>query len=184
MSTRRGLLVTALFLGLGLASHSPGGPNTSAPAAPAAAEWANDLTPIGPAHWIYERAAHLLERAGFGGTPDEIHKLAAMTPKQAVDYLVDYEAIDDSKLPPFEPSGIYPHGHRLAPLQQLLPGLRTSGKALGVETKKTGDLPDQPVVDEFYTLLISEHWEMRRAGWWWSTAQWPCRPQPIQALVP
>ena len=48
-------------------------------------EWANDLSPIAAADWNGERAAHLLERAGFGGTPEEIARLAAMTPQQAVD---------------------------------------------------------------------------------------------------
>ena len=33
------------------------------------AAWQNDLTPIGPSDWNYDFAAHLLERAGFGGTP-------------------------------------------------------------------------------------------------------------------
>ena len=43
------------------------------------------------------RAAHLLERAGFGGTPEEIARLAAMTPRQAVDsprrFRIDRRAI-------------------------------------------------------------------------------------------
>lgn len=46
--------------------------------------WVDDLTPIGEADWSYQRAAHLLERAGFGGTPGEIGRLAAMTPEEAV----------------------------------------------------------------------------------------------------
>ena len=32
----------------------------------APAEWTNDLSPIAAADWNYARAAHLLERAGFG----------------------------------------------------------------------------------------------------------------------
>src|ERR1700693_60184 len=73
--------------------------------------WANDLTPITDEEWTHPRVAHLLERAGFGGTPEEIALLASMTPAEAVNRLVDYEAIDDSKLPPYEMSPIYPHGH-------------------------------------------------------------------------
>src|SRR6266849_1346890 len=69
------------------------------------ASWADDLAPIGPAEWSYERAAHLLERAGFGGTPEEIRRLAAMTPAEAVRHLVRYQAIDNSQLLPFEHSG-------------------------------------------------------------------------------
>ena len=60
--------------------------------------------------WTYDRAAHLIERAGFGETPDEIARLAAMTPKDAVDRLVDYESIDNSSLKPFDESGIWDPG--------------------------------------------------------------------------
>jgi len=42
-----------------------------------AAEWAGGLTPIGTQDWNAARAAHLLERAGFGGTPEEIALYAA-----------------------------------------------------------------------------------------------------------
>ena len=38
-------------------------------------QWQNDLTPIGASDWNYDLAAHLLERAGFGGTPEEIQAL-------------------------------------------------------------------------------------------------------------
>ena len=36
------------------------------------ARWVDNLEPIGPGDWNYDFAAHLLERAGFGGTPKEI----------------------------------------------------------------------------------------------------------------
>ena len=53
-------------------------------AAAPAADWTDDLSPIAPADWNAARAAHLLERAGFGGTPQDVAKLAAMTPQRAV----------------------------------------------------------------------------------------------------
>ena len=59
--------------------------SSAAPLAAGPAAWTNDLSPITPADWSYERARHLLERAGFGGTPDDVARLAAMTPRQAVD---------------------------------------------------------------------------------------------------
>ena len=68
--------------------------------------WVNDLSPIARGDWNDDRAAHLIERAGFGGTPEEIERLAAMTPPQAVDWLVDYEAIDNSILEPFDESAL------------------------------------------------------------------------------
>lgn len=84
-------------------AQRPAGPTASRPTV-ASAMWVGDLSPIGPADWGYDRASYLLDRAGFGGTPEEIQRLAAMTPEQAVAYLVDYEAIDNSRLPAFEHS--------------------------------------------------------------------------------
>ncbi len=74
------------------------------------AAWQNDLTPIAASDWNYEFAAHLLERAGFGGTPDEIQALAKMTPAQAVARLVRFEGAAASHLPPFDHSGIHDPG--------------------------------------------------------------------------
>ena len=75
-------------------------------AGPGPAGWAGDLSPLGKSEWSYARAGHLLERAGFGGTPEEIARLAAMTPQQAVDSLVEFSRIPN-ELPPFQESGIF-----------------------------------------------------------------------------
>ena len=53
--------------------------------------WIGDLAPISEADWSPSRAAHLLERAGFGGTPEDVAKLAAMTPDAAVRHLVYFQ---------------------------------------------------------------------------------------------
>lgn len=53
------------------------------------------LKPLPAAKWTYTTAAHLLNRAGFGGTPSEIEKLRRLGPEKAVDFLVDYEKIPD-----------------------------------------------------------------------------------------
>ena len=45
--------------------------------------------------WNYETAAHLLNRAGFGGPPAVIQKLADLGPDKAVSSLLDYENIPD-----------------------------------------------------------------------------------------
>jgi uncharacterized protein (DUF1800 family) len=45
--------------------------------------------------WNYTAAAHLLNRAGFGGTPDAIQQLADLGRDGAVDTLVNYESIPD-----------------------------------------------------------------------------------------
>src|SRR5579859_4857310 len=75
---------------------------------PGPASWVGDLAPIGPADWNYDRASYLLERAGFGGTPEEIQALAAMSPHEAVRSLVYYQNVQDVALPPFHESGIFP----------------------------------------------------------------------------
>ena len=48
------------------------------------------LQPLSPDAWDYAKARHLLVRAGFGGTPQEVEKLCAMGLYKAVDYLVDF----------------------------------------------------------------------------------------------
>ncbi|HEY1251534.1 MAG TPA: DUF1800 domain-containing protein [Thermoanaerobaculia bacterium] len=47
-------------------------------------------------NWTRDAAAHLLRRAGFGGTPAEIDALFARGHEGAVAYLVDYDAVDVS----------------------------------------------------------------------------------------
>jgi uncharacterized protein (DUF1800 family) len=54
------------------------------------------LEPLEPARWNYTAAAHLLNRAGFGGPPDQIEKIAALPPEQAVSQLLDYDRIPDN----------------------------------------------------------------------------------------
>ena len=54
------------------------------------------LSPLPASKWNYDTAAHLLNRAGFGGTPEEVEKLAAMPHADAVAYFVDFEKIPDT----------------------------------------------------------------------------------------
>jgi uncharacterized protein (DUF1800 family) len=53
------------------------------------------LKPLSNSHWNFATAAHLLNRAGFGGPPAEIEKLLALGPEKAVSHFVDYETIAD-----------------------------------------------------------------------------------------
>ncbi len=45
--------------------------------------------------WDYAAAAHLLNRAGFGGPPAEIERLFKLGHERAVAHLVDYESTPD-----------------------------------------------------------------------------------------
>jgi uncharacterized protein (DUF1800 family) len=49
------------------------------------------LRPLPNERWNYETAAHLLNRAGFGGPPEEIQRLTALGLEGAVSALLDYE---------------------------------------------------------------------------------------------
>jgi hypothetical protein len=139
-------------------------------AGPGPANWAGDLTPIGPDDWSYDRAAHLLERAGFGGTPEEIRALAQMTPEQAVRHLVDYRSVDNSHLKPFDESPIWDPG--LDPFPVSRPATteqaKANGEALGVEVKPAGNRPMQPVVNKFFYWLRASRLETNRTAYWWA----------------
>ena len=47
------------------------------------------LAPISAKRWDFKTAAHLLNRAGFGGTPVDIQRLVNLGPAGAVAALVD-----------------------------------------------------------------------------------------------
>ena len=133
-----------LFVLTVLACLAPAGLSAAEPAS-----WANDLAPIEGKDWNAHRAAHLLERAGFGGTPGEVARLAKMTPAEAVESLVEYQKVDDTGWPAFEPSGIYPNGHKLVGLDQVVVGGLLTGKAYGVTATQPGKLKYQPTVNEW-----------------------------------
>ncbi|MDB6064427.1 MAG: hypothetical protein JWR26_635 [Pedosphaera sp.] len=58
------------------------------------------LKPIDKERWNFTTAAHLLNRAGFGGTPAEIEHLASLGPQQAVLSLVEFDKNPDSTANP------------------------------------------------------------------------------------
>lgn len=71
---------------------------------PAAARTDADgpLSPIPEEAWTVEAAGHLLARAGFGGTPDEVRALHALGLEGAVDALVHYRDRPFPDMPVFE----------------------------------------------------------------------------------
>src|SRR5215467_5345181 len=48
--------------------------------------------------WNERTVAHLLRRAGFGATQEDIKFYLGMGQKGAVDYLINFESIDDSEV--------------------------------------------------------------------------------------
>ena len=58
------------------------------------------LTPLNPKDWDEAKARHLLVRAGFGGTPQEVRKaVSAMGPYKAVDHLVQFHKLPAANAP-------------------------------------------------------------------------------------
>ena len=149
----------SLVQGFGRVVRSSAGP----------AAWADDLSPIADSDWSYDFAAHLLERAGFGGTPEEVARLAAMTPAQAVAHLVDYKSVPND-LAPFDPSGVWDPGLRNFPPSRPAATRRAerTGESLGVKVKPEGERRLQPVVDRFFYWLRATNLEIRRLANWWA----------------
>ena len=133
------------------------------------ASWEDDLEPITAADWDRDKAAHLLERAGFGGTPEEIHRLAAMNPEEAVAWLVDYASIPDA-LPSFDASPIWEPGMDPFPKSRAdaVRIARETGEAMGVRVLPEGESRAlQPVVNKFFFGLRSNAYETQRLALWW-----------------
>ncbi len=145
------------------------------------ASWQNDLTPIGPADWNAEFAAHLLERAAFGGTPEEIAVFAKMTPARAVARLVRFEGTDASSLPPFDHSGIHDPG--IEPFPPSRPAVtdqaKATGEALGIKAKPAGNRKLQPIVNKFFYWLRASVLETNRVAYWWANRML-ASPQPLR----
>lgn len=157
---------------------SPTGPATLVASAdnkdmrsgPPPASWTNDLAPIAAADWGYGLAGHLIDRAGFGATPEEIARLAAMTPEQAVASLLNYQSIPNDHLAPFDPSGVWDSSLRDFPPSRVAATERAekTGESLGARVKPAGDRRLQPVVDRFFYWLRATMLETRRLAHWWA----------------
>jgi Protein of unknown function (DUF1800) len=132
--------------------------------------WAGDLSPIAASDWSQARAAHLIERAGFGAAPDEVARLAALTPQQAVDELVEYESIVND-LKPFDESVIWDPGMDPFPPSraEAVRLARERGEGLGEKVLPEGAVRRlQPVVDKFFYGLYANGIETQRLGLWWA----------------
>ncbi len=145
------------------------------------ASWTDDLTPIAASDWSYARAAHLIERAGFGATPPEVERLASMTPVRAVDALVDYESIAHG-LKPFDESGIWDPGMDPFPPSraEAVRIAESRGESLGVKVLPPGAPRRlQPVVDKFFYGLAANNFETQRLGLWWANRML-ATPRPLE----
>ncbi|MCC6320012.1 MAG: DUF1800 domain-containing protein [Phycisphaerales bacterium] len=58
----------------------------------------SSLAPIKADRWGYDQARHLLWRAGFGGSPEQVRTVASWGPQKAVEYIVDYDDVRAEKI--------------------------------------------------------------------------------------
>jgi len=116
------------------------------PWSPGPASWQDDLSPLPPPEWNYDRAAHLLAHAGFGGAPEEIEKLADAGLDRAVASLVQYERLPNPKLEPFVESGFWDPAFDRFPESRpdATDRAEKSGASMGVDVKPAGNRPVQP----------------------------------------
>ena len=156
-AANRLLLAVTLLLGCGFAWAEESG-------------WLGDLTAISAAEWRRDHAAHLFERAAFGATPAEIDALAALSPRKAVRRFVRVPADAFERGAPFEHSGVFKPG--LDPFPPSRPATtnlaQAQGHALGIDVKRGGNRPVQPIVNEFFYWLRASRLETDRVAYWWA----------------
>ena len=144
---------------------------SAAAAAPAmgASEWKDDLRPIADAQWTAASAAHLLQRAGFGGSPEEIAALTALGPREAVRRLVRWQSVPEDFVA-FDESGL--HDPSLEPFPASRPAAtdaaKRDGQSIGVAAKPAGNRRLQPVTNKFFYWLRASRLETHRLSYWWA----------------
>ena len=133
---------------------------------------------------VRERARHLLDRAGFGGTPDEISRLYDLGPAAAVTSLVDFDTNPPGDLPVFHESPIYDPTLRDFPETRPAATRLASktGWAMGVSVKPAGPRRLQPVVDRFFYWLRASTLETTRVANWWAECMLLSK-QPLREKV-
>ena len=144
--------------------------SASAGWSPGPAAWKDDLSPLPSSEWNYDRAAHLLSHAGFGGTPADIQRLADAGLQGAVRSLVRYESIPNPRMQPFVESGFWDPSLNEFPdsRPEATDRALKSGASMGVDVKPSGNRPVQPVSDRFFYWLRATMLETRRLGYWWA----------------
>ena len=156
--------------------------SAAAAAAPAAraSDGQDDLRPIAEAQWSSASAAHLLQRAGFGGRPDEIAALTVLGPREAVRRLVRWQSVPEDFVA-FDESDL--HDPSLEPFPASRPAAtdaaKRDGQAIGVAAKPAGNRRLQPVTNKFFYWLRASRLETHRLSYWWAQ-RILVTPRPLQ----
>ena len=149
----------------------------------AASSGQDDLRPIADAQWTSASAAHLLQRAGFGGRPDEIAALTALGPREAVRRLVRWQSVPEDFVA-FDESDL--HDPSLEPFPASRPAAtdaaKRDGQAIGVASKPAGNRRLQPVANTFFYWLRASRLETHRLAYWWAQRML-VTPRPLQEKI-
>lgn len=143
----------------------------------------DSLEPLSSSAWSYGHAAHLLERAGFGGTPEVVTRFAQMTPEAAVDFIVNYDQIADD-LPDFEPSGIWdeamlPDVDLHLRFDDVMAKAAEVGEVYGEVVADEGPRQLQDITDALYYKYLSSNREWQRVAVWWAERML-VSPRPLE----
>ena len=148
-------------------------------------DWADDLRPVTAADWTRERAAHLLERTGFGALPIEVSHSLALDPRAVVAALIRPQGTDDPSVRAFERSGLPDTG--IDPFPETRPlatdTAKSRGTAIGVDVKPAGNRPLQPVVDKFFFWLRASMLECNRINYWWANRMLATRQPLVEKMA-
>ena len=144
-------------------------------------DWKSIIDPITQKDWTIAKASHLLERAGFGGTPEEIKFIYSLGHIKAVDHLVYYEEVSTNHLLNFEESDIHDPGLiNFPPSRPATTKLaKETGEALGIKVKESGNRKMQPIVNKFFFWLRASRLETQRVAYWWANRM-VNSPRPLE----
>jgi uncharacterized protein (DUF1800 family) len=117
------------------------------------------LKPLSSDRWDYAKAAHLLNRAGFGGSPEHIENLADLGLEPAVTSLLDYEKIPDATL---NPDWAKPNPEEIRKYR---------------EAQRTGT-PEQKKLAQREQQQLFQRRMMELRGWW--LQRMATGPRPLQ----
>jgi uncharacterized protein (DUF1800 family) len=119
------------------------------------------LTPLSPDRWDRAKAAHLLNRAGFGGSPEEIDALAKAGFPAALSRLVDG--------PPTPPPAPAPDWAQPRDLVAFRQGMREKMTEMMAETPPTDDSPGRALVRKEFAQAERKtqvQHLLDLSGWW------------------
>jgi uncharacterized protein (DUF1800 family) len=118
------------------------------------------MLPKAENQWTWEEAAHLLNRAGFGGSPQEISQLHALGRHKAVDFLLQpTEAIDFLPAPDWTNPD-----QRQEAARERFAAIRDSRKTAQGMTAEEADRKRREVVQKFQQVERRQGLEAQ--GWW------------------